>query len=327
MKTLCKAFLPAFLVGHFIACSDSPPPTIENPNTTNCQGGDVHCGDQCVDLLTAPAHCGSCNNSCVAQCSSGRCVEQDGDCRKNIACEIQTYCDLLDGKCKPGCATDGDCGTEGNCIIATHTCCTAPDQLCGSTCCTKGTYCDSADQVCRSGCVNDADCAGFGPCNTDTHRCCSADQNVCDGKCVGSEGIRCAGNDSITACDASGWSTMNCQQVCTTDGYDQSYGCVEAQAVPGDRCSCGSISNYAEACGTGYVCADELVCVDLGTVGFCTKFCETNADCPAAGFGTIPECGNLLAGDHKICSFTCTFLIPCPTGMTCDLFKSQCTPA
>lgn len=103
---------------------------IETDATT--QAACVECGNQCVDLMSDPEHCGECFRDCdwpTRYCVAGECACQDGfavcdddcvDLTKNgncgacdNSCPGDQVCRM--GECKPNCASFGtECA--GSCV-------------------------------------------------------------------------------------------------------------------------------------------------------------------------------------------------------------------
>src|SRR5688572_473757 len=78
------------------------------PTCTSGMSG-VACGDECVDVLRSPEHCGACDTPCPSgqACQAGRCTStcSNGTLRCGDAC-IDTRTDELHcGGCNQPCAT------------------------------------------------------------------------------------------------------------------------------------------------------------------------------------------------------------------------------
>src|SRR5665213_593339 len=130
---------------------------------------ETQCGDQCVDVLTDPANCGSCGIPCSPgqSCQGGTCQCQSGM--------------LCNGACVSSDATHcGDCTTT----------CPA-NQVCSNNIC--GSSCSSAETLCGSACVvtNGTDALNCGACG----RACDSTQHCEDGTCIG---ITTTGNGGVT---------------------------------------------------------------------------------------------------------------------------------
>lgn len=105
------------------------PATMTTPTTTSdeCVPGTEECGDDCVDIMEDPEHCGACNNpcdqgqvcnagECVSSCDEGltdcggACINTDDDPEHcgacDNACEFGESC--IDGTCIPNEVCDGE---------------------------------------------------------------------------------------------------------------------------------------------------------------------------------------------------------------------------
>lgn len=52
--------------------------------------------------------------------------------------------------------------------------------------------------------------------------------------------------------------------------------------------------------------------------GYCTLFCSGDADCfPKPNAPAMPKCRD-AGGGQKVCTLSCSGLLDCPTGMTCE---------
>ena len=110
--------------------------------------GETQCGDQCVDVLTDPANCGSCGIPCSAgqSCQNGICQCQSGMlCNGACVSSDATHC----GSCTTTCSTNQVC-SNGTCTSS----CSSGQTLCGSACVvTNGSdalNCGACGQTCGS---------------------------------------------------------------------------------------------------------------------------------------------------------------------------------
>lgn len=72
----------------------------ETASLQGCSGGAAACGDECVDLMTDPNHCGACGKECsgaTAGCVAGKC---SAVCAKGPETTLAA--------CSDGCSNDGD---------------------------------------------------------------------------------------------------------------------------------------------------------------------------------------------------------------------------
>lgn len=218
--------------------------TLEDVHTETCFEGLSACGESCVDLQVSFSHCGRCDRPCSAGqlCNNGECIAPPNDCREEgQSCPPAYYCDLINGRCKEGCASNDGCpGANQSCDLGTNACvCDSGFHECGGECvsdnavATCGTRCspcptpDNATPTC------DGTSCGF-TCNTGFH--------ACSGQCVPDNSVTCG--TSCSPCTPPANATSTCHG--TTCGYtcDPGYlkcsgSCCRATAVTaGDHHTC-----------------------------------------------------------------------------------------
>ena len=259
-----------------------------------------------------PSGCDTEEGGCASGevCVDGTCEPQPDDCRET-PCKGFAYCDLNTGECREGCASDGQCGDQATCDIATHECvceegatrldetCVSEEidpETCASNHCGSGEYCDLEAGACREGCWGDAACGAEGACNAERTCECREGAKSCGGTCAACPSMAPA--NSHRACDGT-----TCVNACD-DGYHECGGaCVADDSTDhcGSRCDpCptpdnGSATCDGSTCGTscdsGYVscsdgccehcktagCADDEFC-DM-TSGVCSSGCAEHAHC------------------------------------------------
>lgn len=309
------------------AISTIPPET--------CPVGQVVCGGACVDPTSNDAHCGVCNNACVA----------------GNVCD-QSACRPIGAACPPGRTLCGDVCAD---LTTSSTHCGQCDNGCGAGTCTLGTCsCAAGESLCGSACVNVSidpeNCGSCGvPCATG-QACtlgscaCPAAQVLCDGACADlqSDAEHCG--TCTTACAPGQSCTLGmCQCPAGLDLCAE--GCVDLQTSVSDCGSCGmACSGGMECVGGGCQCpAGETdcagTCVDLATdaahCGACDSACTGGQVCGASTCA-CPEsetlcdelctdttsstehcgaCGQACVGGQVCNASTCE----CPEGQTlCD---------
>ena len=94
-----------------------------------------------------PMPCTMCRTDQV--CANGVCT----DLPKQCPCPIESYCDLSNNTCKPGCTEDAQCSTGRICDVAARKC---KDGCRGDTGCVLGKICEQ--EACVPGCRKDGDC-------------------------------------------------------------------------------------------------------------------------------------------------------------------------
>jgi hypothetical protein len=236
-------------------------------STTACGSCDNHCEAQtetccagaCADLLTSPAHCGSCKAACGQSqtCELGLCVDlpppdtcagtcpggrRDRDCRQRGG--TGCFCDLEQDPfvcrrivtCGGSCTTNADClGTDEDCVCnpANNTCERGIlPVVCGDKTCGPCEGCDFSTFTCVPGC---------------TSACLTCD--TVHGQCVFLCGP-CQGCNEITGCfDA-------CEDMCSI--CDPAQGCVSTC----DRCEdCVEDSTTGTRACVPFLCEPGRICV------------------------------------------------------------------
>lgn len=180
-----------------------------------CEGDEVRCGDECVDLDFDSAHCGDCHDPCLldTMCVAGECVSPCGP-----GCDDDVHvCDQGVCVCRPGLLN-----CSGICVNAESD----PDHCgdCWDPCPDAAPQCGAGE--CQSDC-GDFDDACEGTCTdtaVDPFNCgvcgniCAPDELCVDGDCVLYEPIDpvqcsrcpCAGACEATCC----WSDFIDGPVC-----------------------------------------------------------------------------------------------------------------
>jgi len=275
-----------------------PPPSCDPPLE--------RCGDDCVNLSSDPAACGSCTNVCPTgwECSAGTCLDPD-DCRNSTdACVGFSFCNPDTGTCDRGCVRDQQCeGANERCDTEINDCVcqqgfeqcrfdcvdTANDpRFCGDcmTICKSGEVCDQGSCIDPGDCRNPGvECAGFTFCDAATGDCvfgcdrdaqCTAELEVCDqaqNECVCADdahlcGSVCRANDSLDSCGDS---------------------CVPCPVPENGSAVCDGISCGFE-CGEGFEPCEDACCPEVDPCS-----CEANAI----------ECGQATLCDVSIDCGTC----------------------
>ncbi|MCA9690675.1 MAG: hypothetical protein KC636_13785 [Myxococcales bacterium] len=164
--------------------------SVESHSFAGCGGGEVFCGDACIDVLYDNDNCGQCGNKCMAgtYCDFGQCACDGGIVCGNSCVDIYSdtnNCGDCGNKCPSGAYCDfGDCACE------------FPEELCGNSCVDT---------------QSDEDNCGF--CNNK----CGANETCQNGFCQGGNpdvGTCCTPMETI---GCSNGTIQNC--VCTQDDY------------------------------------------------------------------------------------------------------------
>jgi hypothetical protein len=258
----------------------------------SCPSGETDCGGTCVNLATAPNHCGSCGNACPIghACMDGQCRPPGIPCPGNqILCHATTCvshytdpnnCGECDRYCGPGgtcregeCYGPADAGApgcqptwytrcNGQCVntSASNTNCGSCGYACGaSQSCEMGRCaCPSGQDACGSACVDlqtSSDNCGF------CGNACPTGQSCISGACT----VVCGGGQT------------NCSGTCRQTSSDPSNcGACGTVCPTGQTCSMGAC-----ACPAGLTRCDGR-CVNTNTdhnnCGGCGLSCGI-ADC------------------------------------------------
>jgi hypothetical protein len=307
----------------------------------SCSEGRSPCSTDCVDLLTHPAHCGSCDNACPdGVCEQGQCVE-NADCTVT-PCTGFSYCDLVDRHCKPGCAQNPQCAAEENCNLSTHACdCDSGYNRCNGVCRDENST-DACGESC-SVCTAPANATPF--CDGGCDFTCNSGYERCGDTCYSTSTLICdvASCQSCTttvpyataSCDGS-----TCSFACTATDYVKCGGaCARKRgatcatdanccAESGDICDWWGTCSKFKACNVVYQdCPDEAYCDPfyrgLSDYGMCQAPCSTDADCQPAPEGKTARCRT--SGATPICELTCASGLDsaCPNGMECFEYYSS----
>jgi len=295
--------------GGLVACSLANSPTDpENSTSTSssssssgsaCTGGDNNkqCGDDCVDLMTNPEHCGACNMACAQgeTCNEGKC-EGPSCASPEVSC-LGECVDLMTntshcGGCEQPCAADEVC-VNGACSVD----CPGGWEVCGDVCVDTQAdinHCGGCDKPCGEG----EECAsGVCQCPQGTEACAntcvdtSTDLAHC-GKCDN----LCPGGANATTTCAMG----TCGQECNKDYDDCNMmpdGCETNLTSDLKHCGkcgnpCPSVTNgtpecKASACGIGSCNSGYDNCDNQLATG-----CETNLNTDDKNCGQCKyDCG------------------------------------
>lgn len=236
-------------------------------------------------------------NECKPNCFNRECGPDDcagscGDCSGSDKC-VNGICKEI--KCKPNCSGKecGPDGCSGNCGACSI------DSYCSNGECVvsnDGPYCGMSRQdtcvgnvvkECYDDKLYEIDCEELGT------TCGYVDEewgyDCLDCGNVPTAGI-CEGNLLITCIlekNVQGWTDCNLNgSICGWDKTNEKYDCL----LP--------TSKFGESC-EGVSCEEGLLCIDWTNKGSsitCTKFCETDAECPNSC------CGQYAVEDKKICT-------------------------
>lgn len=97
----------------------------------------TRCGDTCVNIVTDPQHCGTCDAACESgwQCVRGTCLPPPPPICTPGSCQGFMWCDTDTGRCEPGCESDAQCLADQVCTVDHQCMCPAGTVLCDSGCC------------------------------------------------------------------------------------------------------------------------------------------------------------------------------------------------
>lgn len=240
-----------------------------------------------------PPACEACGADQV--CISGQCTDVPDQC----PCPVETYCDLVAGKCvigctsdaecdkgricdpvkrecAPGCREDTECGAgqicEGLvCVAGCRTDATCgPGEICDALACRQG--CNTNDEcpsgqicdatVCREGCTADAECKTAGDICDPVKKVCRAGCHVdedCPLEKLCSVQLNC-----VAGCD--GDSKCSAGKICTggqcVSGCNSDAGCPNGQVCDAQKCISGCKSQ--DGCGLGKYCFEKQCILGCG---------------------------------------------------------------
>jgi hypothetical protein len=307
----------------------------------DCPDGFTLCGDSCVDLMSDPDHCGSCDNACPGAenadpvCTGGTCstacregyvdLDGDGDCETACTPTSDTEtCNGLDDNCNGEIDEGFDCAS-GALVACTTTCGTEGEGFCGEDCtlpsadaCTPPVEtCNGLDDDCDGDADNGFDCpAGqLVPCTT---TCGTTGEGRCHDDCT---------LPTVDECGI-GLEVCNGEDDNCNGAIDEGYPCAAGASVPCTT-TCGSS-------GTG-TCSSTCT---LPLPTDCTPPAETcnglDDDCVggaddtfACVMGTSVSCTTTCGSTGSgTCSTTCTLPSPSsctPPAETCNGLDDDCT--
>ena len=295
---------------------------------TTCQDPDknVKCGNTCVNIMTDPEHCGSCENACNQEnrefCDNGECKtsckssEEDDSTTDKILCEIDNQKICVDIANDP--MNCGSCGRN----------CREEDEeietwMCKSGQCVAVDTCPNSQIKCY--CSHDVDTEEILDCyeekleNTELVCIHPLSINACGATSCQDRGFNCPiGQTCVQSVD----NTYECQ--CATGFVKKDNKClnpynpetcgVTVENMEEDlRCKENEICNgTACVCAQGFEkCDDTEGCVDILSnpkhCGHCTKDCGKNAYCSNGacicnkGFSRCENRGgSIICGDDNI---------------------------
>ena len=253
------------------------------------------------------------------------------------ACTGLSYCDLAVHRCKPGCATNQQCGTGGSCDPATHACaCSTGFHLCSGVCAANDSVssCGAACAPCSPPADAVANCNGTGCGFT-----CNSGFFGCGGRCYAGTGTsgsicgpQCQPCPARANATASCTAANTCAYACNSGFIDCAGTCLPVSrtcAIDGDCCAANAETCSAGRCrasGPYTQCQSAAPICPTGTIQtvvtgatpqpcVCSPRCTSTPECPAPTSGTaVPAC--VLAQTTSICRLTCN-AGTCPAGMTC----------
>ncbi len=282
------------------------------------------CGDECVDLKTDPANCGTCGKVCPGSGSEAP-VCQGGQCATQCVDPFGTQCgsDCVDLQ------TDANhCGTCANkCTAPVGGQATCSASKCGKSCGTGLTLCGDACVDLTSDPNHCKTCDNACPAVANAVATCS--QSSCGHTCE-TPWTQCPGVDACVdvqndpnhcgKCDRACPSVAGGQAVCQQGSCGVV--CDSLHVLSGDVCV-DLTSNLANCGNLGQSCAAPLggtaSCVQGGCVGVCASGKSWCGGSATAGGG---ECVDLTS-DPNHCS-RCDHVCATPTGGTAACVQANC---
>jgi hypothetical protein len=325
----------------------NPPDHLRCESDGDCDAGDKCAAERCL-AMDQCSFSGDCRNGQV--CTVGKCVEpecrdgQDAPCSpyicNNNSCATGCYgvgcvsgfrC-AEGGKCVAGLAAVGEeCERTADCDSAK--CCQIKGaQRCAVTCpLTDGAACKAADECASGYCCKSA--SGATACSAKA--CpfveCTADANCAAGKKC--EAQKCVTRPAPPGVDCELDSDCSSQQCdfgfCSAN--DETAGPCRVDEDCGQRRTCCDKFSSKPLCSdqfgscpvkVGGACEVDSECVpdaDCGSLFYCTKSCNSDADCGMGPDGMA----NLCVGSPKTCHPGCVVSSDCPRNDFTALFCEE----
>jgi hypothetical protein len=257
----------------------------------------------------AVAQCGcGPGKSCGVQAVSGGTLQLGclnvGSVPTGSACSAETCVpgDTCVGSlCRPFCAKDTECGSNGHCVTAV-TSGANPQPIAGLSACFTG--CNVASD-CATGCCRPLPSApGAGNLCLTEDACCTAAGGSCGATkdCCGH-----AQDQAVCVTESAGGAI--CRATCTT-GTDCQSGCCAPLAGGGNACFAASqcqthCAAANEACQTAADCCggagDTAVCVNQGQGSICADRCATHDQCHSGCCAPLQAGGKVCAPAAPFC--------------------------
>ena len=277
---------------------------VEEDGPQPCPEGMERCGEECFDLTTDPAHCGSCTNACSSDraCVGGSCVCREGLTDCDGTCFDLTSDPQHCGGCTTLCPTGWVCSAS-NCSLE----CGAGLENCSGACVdlqTDPMHCGNCTNVCPTAVGADPGCdAGSCSLVCQPNRWDLDEVPGCEYTCEFVSGTEtCNGEDDDCNGEAddtfpcSRGELVECVSECGTDGSGP---CTAACQIPADNActppaeSCNGEDDDCDGeCDNGFACCAGVVddcTTECGTEGSstCSATCAAGTCCAEA-----ETCGN-----------------------------------
>ncbi len=196
-------------------------------------------------------------------------------------CESWQTCNTTSGVCELSagkCTENTNCTTEQECDLTTHECkAKVVDKCLNNTCSSEEKVCDGETGNCIDLCES-VDCSALESCNWETGTCVAL---TCNENLIPSDLSVTDSCSEIESVDCMVSSDCDNGKRCENVGGEYEVAC----CVPGLR----GCKEAGEPCTSELECADGL-CLNRNDGAFyCSKMCQTNADCPEP----ISECADM----------------------------------